>query len=345
MGLSDAKQTLRRVRPGRAHGRGWRQTRAVTTPHALPHDEAAGRSGASSATDGPGPAGSRDSSAPAGADHDPGYFGPGSVTWRIMGDPAMVVAGLRTILLQSLHPLAMDGVARFSNFEADPWGRLVRTGNYLGVTTYGSRTEADEASAHVRGIHSRLSKRLQVEATTGRSYRVEDQELLRWVHVTEIDSFLSVARRSGLPLTDADADRYVLEQQEGARLIGVDPTTVPTTVAGVADYLQDVRPLLRATPASRRTLAFGLFPPMKPWVALATPARPAWIGVEALAFAMLPRWARRLHGAVGLPLTDAAATRAATALRSSLLLVPQSLREGPHRKAARQRLGLQTAFR
>ena len=102
--------------------------------------------------------------------------------------------------------------------------------------------------------------------------------------------------------------------------------------------------MLRSTPASRRTLAFGLFPPMKPWVALATPARPAWIGVESLAFAMLPRWARRMHGAFGLPVTDAAATVAARALRSTLLQVPSAQREGPHRKAARLRLGLETAF-
>ena len=297
----------------------------MTTPHALPVDD--------------------DVAAPAACDGDPGYFGPGSVTWRVMGDPAMVVAGLRTILLQSLHPLAMDGVARFSNFETDPWGRLLRTGNYLGVTTYGSRAEADGISARVRGIHSRLSRVPQVEATTGRTYRVEDPELLRWVHITEVDSFLSVARRSGLPMTDAEADRYVLEQREGARLIGVDPSMVPTTAAGVAGYLRSVRPLLRSTPASRRTLAFGLFPPMKPWVALATPARPAWIGIETLAFAMLPRWARRMHGAVGLPVTDAAATAAARALRRALLLVPDAQREGPHRKAARERLGLETAFR
>lgn len=297
----------------------------MTTPHAQPADDWV--------------------AVPSGDAPDPGYFGPGSITWRIMGDPAMVVAGLRTILLQALHPSAMDGVARYSNFEADPWGRLIRTGNYLGVTTYGSRPEADAISAHVRGIHSRLSRVSQLEPTTGRSYRVEDQELLRWVHITEIDSFLSVARRSGVPLTDAEADRYVLEQQEGARLIGVDPSTVPTTTAGVAAYLRDMRPLLGSTPASRRTLAFGLFPPMKPWVALATPARPAWIGIETLAFAMLPRWARRMHGFPGAPLTDAAATLAARGLRNALLRVPDSRREGPHRGAARERLGLSTAFR
>jgi uncharacterized protein (DUF2236 family) len=248
-------------------------------------------------------------------------------------------------MLQALHPLAMDGVARYSNFEADPWGRLIRTGNYLGVTTYGSRAEADEVAAKVRGIHGRLSRTPQVEPTTGKSYRVEDQDLLRWVHVTEIDSFLSVTRRAGLELTDAEADRYVEEQREAARLIGIDPATVPGDVAGVADYIRKVRPQLRATPASRRTLAFGIFPPMKPWIALATPARPAWIAIESLAFAMLPRWARRMHGALGLPTTDAAATVAARALRAGLLALPEDLREGPHRKAARERLGLETAFR
>ena len=279
------------------------------------------------------------------ADADPGYFGPGSMTWRIMGDPMIAVAGLRTIMLQALHPLAMDGVARYSNFESDPWGRLIRTGTYLGLTTYGSKDEAEAIAAKVRGIHGRLSRHAQVEPTTGRTYRVEDQALLRWVHVTEIDSFLSVTRRSGLGMTDAEAGGYVEEQREAARLIGVDPETVPGDVAGIADYLRRIKPQLRSTPASRRTLAFGLFPPMKPWVALATPARPAWVGIEALAFAMLPAWARRMHGAPGLPLTDPAATVAARGLRAALLALPEHLREGPHRAGARTRLGLETAFR
>ena len=77
---------------------------------------------------------------------------------------------------------------------------------------------------------------------------------------------------------------------------------------------------------------------MKPWVALATPAQPAWAGLTTLAFAMLPRWARRMYGAPGLPTTDAAATLAGRALRRTLLTIPPGLREGPHLKAARERL-------
>jgi uncharacterized protein (DUF2236 family) len=270
---------------------------------------------------------------------DPGYFGPDSVTW-VLGDPAMAVAGLRTLLLQALHPLAMHGVAAHSDFQADPWGRLMRTGEFVGVVTFGSRAEADRAAAAVRGIHRRISQRPTVEPETGLSYRVDDPELLRWVHVTELESFLSTTRRCGLALTNAEADRYVAEQVVAARLVGIDPavTPVPANVAEVAAYLDAMRPQLRATAAARRTALFGFLPPMPPWVALATPAVPAWAGLTSLAFAMLPRWARRLYGAPGLPTTDAAATAAGRALRRSLLAVPPTLREGPHRKAARARL-------
>jgi len=66
---------------------------------------------------------------------DPGLFGPDSVTWRVHADPVMVVAGVGG-LLQALHPLAMAGVSQHSNFRADPWGRLARTGEYVATVTY-----------------------------------------------------------------------------------------------------------------------------------------------------------------------------------------------------------------
>ena len=273
---------------------------------------------------------------------DPGNFGPDSVTWRVFDDPSLVIGGLRTLLLQALHPLAMHGVAANSDFQSDPWGRLMRTGEFLGTLTYGTRVEADRASAAVRGIHRRLSRVLSVEPETGLSYRVQDPDLLLWVHVTEIDSFLSTTRRCGLRLSDAQADAYVAEQVTAARLVGIDPrvTPVPSTVEEVAAYLDDVRPQLRTTSAARRTAIFGLLPPMPPWVALATPAQPAWAALTTLAFAMLPPWARRMYGAPGLPSTDLAASLAGRALRRTLLTIPAGLREGPHRKAARQRLAL-----
>src|SRR5487761_1975866 len=137
---------------------------------------------------------------------DPGIYGPQSVSWRVHGDPLLGLGGLRALLLQALHPLAMAGVAAHSEFRADPWGRLVRTARYIGTVTYGTTAEAHRAAARVRGLHRTVNG---IDPVSNRPYSASDPELLTWVHVTEVDSFLTTARRGGLALTDAEADRYV----------------------------------------------------------------------------------------------------------------------------------------
>ncbi len=175
-----------------------------------------------------------------------GFFGPDSVTWRVHSDPSFSVGGLRALLLQALHPVAMDGVARFSGgFKEEPWPRLIRTATYVDTLTFGTRTEAVEAVARVRSIHKRLGS---TEETTGRTYRVDDPDLLLWVHCCEVDSLLTVARRAGLPLTDADADRYVAEQVTAAELIGVPPRTSPPRWPS---WRTTSRPCARPSPSRR----------------------------------------------------------------------------------------------
>src|SRR3982750_3366141 len=82
-----------------------------------------------------------------------GFFGPASVTWRVHTDPSFSVGGLRALLLQALHPVAMDGIARNSAARVDPWPRLVRTAAYVDTLTFGTRQEALRAVRRVRGIH------------------------------------------------------------------------------------------------------------------------------------------------------------------------------------------------
>jgi uncharacterized protein (DUF2236 family) len=268
---------------------------------------------------------------------DAGLFGPDSVTWRVHADPSMALAGLRALLLQAVHPLAMAGVAQHSDFRRDPWGRLFRTAEYVGVTTYGTTEQAHRAGARVRGIHRRLAG---IEPETGTAYRVDDPALLRWVHCCEAESFLSTAVRCGLRLSAADRDRYYAEQTVGATLVGLDPATVPGSTREMADYFRAMRPELRVTAEARRAATFVLWPPMPALVQLGTPARPAWVALATAAATMLPRWARRLYRLPGIPTTDVAATAAGLAFRSGLLVVPEALRHGPHVKDARARLGL-----
>jgi uncharacterized protein (DUF2236 family) len=277
---------------------------------------------------------------PAAADlddpHDPGYFGPESVTWRVHGDPAMALAGFRALLLQGVHPLVMAGFDANSVFRDDPWGRLQRTGEWVGTVTYGTRAEADRAGTRLRAVHARLAPGIEPE--TGRSYRIDDPDLLLWVHCTEVESFLSTYRRCGGSLSPQDADRYVAEMVTSARLVGLDPAAVPRTTAEIEQYYERVRPQLHVTTVARRNALWGFAPPMPRWVQLVTPARPLWASLVTIAAGMLPPWARRLYGLPGLPTTDVAATLSGRALRTALVALPDQWISSPARRAAFERI-------
>ncbi|MCW2545071.1 MAG: hypothetical protein JWM40_2623 [Frankiales bacterium] len=268
---------------------------------------------------------------PVGADH--GLYGPGSVTWRVNADPSMLLAGLRALLLQTVHPLAMAGVAQHSDFQEDPWGRLFRTADYVRTTSFGTTSEARRAAATVRGIHNRLAG---IEPESGRAYRVNDPALLLWVHCCQVESFLTTTTRCGLKLSATERDRYYAEQGRNAELIGA--SAAPASVAEMADYFHELRPELTVTASAREAARFVLFPPMPTKVQLSTPARPAWTLLASTAAAMLPRWCRRMYGMPGLPTTDIAATLAGKAIRSGMQVVPQSVvrraeeRGGTHRR-------------
>jgi uncharacterized protein (DUF2236 family) len=266
---------------------------------------------------------------------DLGLYGPESVTWRIHADPSFAVGGLRALLLQALHPVAMAGVSANSGYRDDPWGRLQRTTEYVAVTTFGTAAEAEEAASKVRRVHRRLTA---VDPDSGEVYRVDDPSLLLWVHCCEVDSFLHAARRGGLRLSDAEADRYVAEQVRQARLIGL-TDEVPRTTAELAAYFGEVRPLLRATGPAYEGLRLVSVPPMRWWVRWATPAAPSWGALVAMSFGLLPGWAKQLYTHLPvLPGSELTATASLRALRTAVLALPATVREGPHLKAARARV-------
>ncbi|MER5910684.1 oxygenase MpaB family protein [Streptomyces sp. NPDC001982] len=224
-------------------------------------------------------------------DADPGLFGPRSVTWQMHGDPMMWVAGIRALYLQALHPRAVRGVMQNSDFRRDAWGRLMRTAHFVGTTTYGTTEAAERAGARVRKIHRMLSA---TDPDTGECYSVDEPELLLWVHCAEIDSYLHVLRRSGFRLTDAQADRYIAEHRESARLVGLDPDAVPVNQAEMAAYFAKVRPQLTAGAEAHAVDDFLLRPPAHP---LLVPARELlWRHVAQLAYASLPPYAHALYG-------------------------------------------------
>jgi uncharacterized protein (DUF2236 family) len=254
---------------------------------------------------------------------DHGLFGPGSVSWRVHQEPILFIAGLRSLYLQALHPLAVAGLMQNSGYKSDPWGRLLRTSNYVGTVIYGTTAQAEAAGARIRGIHRRLRG---VDPRTGDFFRIDEPYLLRWVHVSEVESFLTTAVRSGVALTPAEIDQYYTEQRRAAALVGLDPESVPGTAAEVAEFYERMRPELALTKDSASAGLFLSAPPL-PYKLGLTPVRLLYSGVAALAVGLLPPWARRLYGLPGLPTTDLSATLSARSLRRALATIPPKVNE------------------
>jgi uncharacterized protein (DUF2236 family) len=211
------------------------------------------------------------------------WFTPDDPVWRVNQDAAMFPGGIAALLLQSLHPSAMAGVAGHSGYKGDPWGRLQRTSHYLAATTFGTVPHAEEAIAHVRSVHRRVRGKDEL----GRPYAADDPHLLRWVHVAEIWSFLKAFQTySGETLNAAEADLFVQQTNMAASRLGA--TDLPTTVAELEEVIEGYRPELQATTAAREAMRFMLLHPPVPWV-----ARPGYALIAAGGVALLPRWARR----------------------------------------------------
>lgn len=231
----------------------------------------------------------------------PRWFADDAVIRRVHADASMFVGGLRALLLQSLHPLAMAGVAQHSDYRSDPWGRLQRTADFLAATTFGPIPVAEQAIAVVRRVHERVVG----TADDGRRYSANDPHLLRWVHVCEIDSFLAAHQRYGAqPLTAPEADRYVAETALVAGKLGVNEP--PRSVAELRAELREYRPELAGTVHAREAARFLLLEPPLP-----LPARPPYAMLAAAAASLLPVWTRWPLRLPFLPLTEAVVVKPA----------------------------------
>jgi uncharacterized protein (DUF2236 family) len=257
---------------------------------------------------------------------DDGFFGPGSVTWRLHADLTVPVSGLRSLLLQALHPLAMAGVDQHSQWRDDPASRFATTAAYVLTTTYGDRAAARAAADRVRQVHEWVRG---VDPVTGKPYAAGDPDLLIWVHAALVESGLAAAAWYGPALTPAEQDQYVAEMTAAAELVGVPAVGfaeggAPASVAELDAYFDAVRPSLATSRSTADIAAYLLgMPDVEPELA------DVWQVLASAAVASLPGWARAMYG-----FGDASAANPGPAPSS----VP------PERAAVRQVLGVLDAI-
>jgi uncharacterized protein (DUF2236 family) len=260
---------------------------------------------------------------------DDGYIGPASVTWRLAADLSAIVAGLRALLLQALHPLAMAGVDQHSNWRRDPVGRLAATSAYLATITYGDRAAADRAAGQVRKIHDHVRG---TDTVTGQPYAASDPALLLWVHATFTESGLVAASLFGSQPAPADADAYVRETRVWAELLGVPHDMLPADVNSLQAYIASVVPALIRTPAAAESITYLLDPP-----GMEEDIADLWQDVREGVLAALPGWALdRYEYQAPPPLTPERRTE----IRQTLGLLDAMFLGEPGVLEARQRIVL-----
>jgi uncharacterized protein (DUF2236 family) len=264
---------------------------------------------------------------------DSGIFGPSSVTWHLHADPAMWIGGISALHLQALHPVTALGIAQNSSFEQDPWRRLVETGKFIVATTWGSTARAEQAGARVRAMHARM----RIRDPRAGERRLDDQDLLLWVHCALVRSNLHAVRRAGFAVRADQADRYVLEQRRTADLVGLTAADAPGSVADLEDYLAGMRGVLAASAEARSIQRFLLEPPLH---GARRTLIPAWRTASLLAYSIMPSWARDLYGRAGWP--ESLSTAGLRSARRTALAVPWHARLAfpePLLKQAVARLG------
>jgi uncharacterized protein (DUF2236 family) len=189
---------------------------------------------------------------------DPGLFGPGSVSWRVLGDTSSFIGGIRALLVQAAHPEVVAGVMDHSRYREDPLGRLSRTSNYVTATTFGAMPEVYAAAGIVRRIHRRVSG----TSHRGSPYAADVPDLSAWVHNALTDGFLAAYQAFGPRRLDREeADRFVAEQTRVGALLDADP--MPGTAAGLEDWLAE-HAAVGDSPGLREAIDFLRRPPL-PW--------------------------------------------------------------------------------
>ncbi|MDT9599316.1 oxygenase MpaB family protein [Sphingosinicella rhizophila] len=218
---------------------------------------------------------------------DPGLFGPGTMAWRVHADfTSMMIGGVAALLLQMLHPRALAGVWDHSDFRRDMPGRLRRTAQFVSGTTYGATGQALQLIERVRSIHDRVHGTLP----DGSSYSANDPDLLTWVHVAEVSSFMRAHMRYHQPhLSKAEQDEYFAQTATIAERLGA--TCVPRSRPGIQAYLHSIRPELRHDSRTRE-VARALLDQPAPRLA----AKPFGQVVLKAGIDLLPDWAAEMHG-------------------------------------------------
>lgn len=223
-----------------------------------------------------------------------GFYVPGDAPWIVHRDFSTLVGGVRALLMQALHPGSLTGVSQHSRYEEDPLGRLSGTIRWLTVTTFGSVTAIQNEASRVNRMHDRVTGEYETASGEVRPYRAADKDLLLWVHVAFMDSFLRSHQNYSKAPIPGGADAYVRLWSKSVGPLGLD--AVPMSEAELLATLEDFYGQLRVTQETKEVIRWIRKAPLPPL------AKPVYALLFHSALASMPENYRSLIGIRSWPL-------------------------------------------
>jgi uncharacterized protein (DUF2236 family) len=225
---------------------------------------------------------------------EPGLYLPNQAPWIVHADFATLVGGVRALLMQALHPGSLTGVRQHSRYEQDPLGRLAGTIRWLTVTTFGP-TKSNQAEANrVNKLHTRVQGKYTTASGEQRNYQAADKDLLLWVHVAFMDSFLRAHQNYSKKPIPGGADEYVRLWAESVKPLGLE--TAPISEAELLATLKQFDNQLIVNDDTREVIKWLKNPP------LPTLAKPFYRLFFFAALATMPKNYQDLLNQKTLPL-------------------------------------------
>ena len=264
-------------------------------------------------------------------DPDPGLFGPGSITWQVLREPLLVLAGGRALLMQAAHPQVAQGAIDHSTYEVDPFGRLLRTFVWAGSVAFGTTAEARAVSAEVNRLHRGVTGSLPPGHGTrrvraGSAYAAIDEDLLLWVHATFVDTLLEAHERMVGGLTASERDQFVREWEVVGRLMRVPQRLLWPNHAALRKYVdREVRRGAAEPGEGSRLVARTVLRPPLPSPVL----RPLMDAVSFMSVGFLPPELRQAYEIRWTSAHSAAHRGITSMLRASRRRLPRRLRYAP----------------
>ena len=222
------------------------------------------------------------------AGDEPGLYMPTDAPWIVHADFGTLVGGIRALLMQALHPGSLTGVANHSRYEQDALGRLAGTIRWLTITTFGSHTAVAGESQRVNRMHKRVTGEYETAAGEQRPYKAADPDLLLWVHIAFMDSFLRCHQMYAWREIPGGADAYVRLWAKSVEPLGLDSAPM-----NEADLIREIERYKVELVATAKTLDVVKFIKRPPLPVLARPVY--WLLFEA-AVVSLPIEFRELLG-------------------------------------------------